>query len=56
MAEMYIKYDGDKLVGYAYGDEWVSQALFMDDWCYKTQEEAVKAWERYLKTKEKKNG
>lgn len=29
MAELYIKKSGDMIVGYAYGDEWVAQALFM---------------------------
>lgn len=41
--------NGDTIVGYAYGEEWAIQALFMDDWCYDTPEEAKKAWERYLK-------
>ena len=31
MAKLYIKKSGDTIVGYAYGDEWVAQALFMDD-------------------------
>lgn len=50
MAEMYIKYNGDKPVAYAYGDEWVAQALFMDDWQYPTEEEAVMAWYRWCET------
>ena len=56
MPEMYVKYIGEKAVKYAYGDPWVSQALFMDDWQYDTPEEAIKAWDRYCKTqKEEKN-
>ena len=54
MPQMYVKYNGDVLIGYAYGDEWVSQALFMDDWCYKTEEEAIQAWKRF-EEKERKN-
>ena len=51
MAELYIKKVGDTIVGYAYGDESVSQALLMDDWCYDTPEEAKAAWERYFEEK-----
>lgn len=42
---MYVKYDGDEPVAYAYGEEWVAMALFMDDIGYPTPEEARKAWE-----------
>lgn len=56
MAEMYVKYQGDTPVAYAYGDQWVAQALFMDDWQYPTEEEAIAAWERYLKEQEDKHG
>lgn len=49
MAKLYVKKNGDIIVGYAYGDEWVAQALLVDDWCYATPEDAKKAWERYLK-------
>lgn len=54
VAKLYVKKRGDTVVGYAYGEEWVAQALFMDDWCYDTPEEAKAAWGRYLK--EKNNG
>ena len=50
MAEMYIKYQGDVPVAYAYGDPWVAQALFMDDIGYKTPEEAIEAWNRRSQT------
>ena len=49
MAKLYIKKSGDTIVGYAYGDEWVAQALFMDDWCYDTPREAKAAWKRHLR-------
>ena len=50
MAELYVKYrvdaDGNSVpVAYAYGDEWVAMALYMDDMGYKTPEEAKEAWE-----------
>lgn len=56
MAELYTLYNGDKPVAYAYGEPWVAQALMMNDWKYDTPEEAVKAWERYLKEQEDKHG
>lgn len=46
MPELYIKYHGDKPVAYAYGEEWVVQALFNDDIGYATPEEAKAAWEK----------
>lgn len=46
MPELYIKYEGDIPVAYAYGEEWVAMALYMDDVGYKTAEEAKAAWER----------
>ena len=46
MPELYIKYEGDTPVAYAYGEEWVAMALFMDDIGYQTEEEAVLAWYR----------
>jgi hypothetical protein len=49
MPETYVKYQGDMPVAYAYGEPWVAQALFMDDWQYPTEEEAIAAWEEYLK-------
>ena len=48
MPEMYVKYRDGRPVGYAYGDPWVAQALFMDDWQYPTEEEAIAAWDEYL--------
>lgn len=44
MAELYVKYEGDHPVAYAYGEEWVAQALFMDDIGYPTEEAAKLAW------------
>lgn len=45
MAEqMYVKYEGDRPVAYAYGEEWVAQAMLMDDIGYPTEEEAKLAW------------
>jgi len=46
MAELYIMYRDDVPVKYAYGDEWVEQALLMDDIGYDTPEEAKEAWEQ----------
>lgn len=54
MAKMYVKYNGDTPVAYAYGDPWVAQALFMDDWQYPTEEEAIAAWEKYLEKEGRK--
>lgn len=44
----YIKDEKGNLIvtGYAYGEEWVEQALFMDDIKFKTPEEAKAWWER----------
>lgn len=44
MEQMYIKYRGSEPVAYAYGEEWVAMALFMDDIGYPTPEEAKEAW------------
>lgn len=46
MPELYIKYQDDKPIAYAYGEEWVAMALYMDDIGYSTPEEAKAAWER----------
>ena len=46
MAELYVKYHGDTPVAYAYGDEWVAMALYMDDIGYPTPEAAKEAWEK----------
>lgn len=52
MAELYVKYRVDPVTGestpefYAYGEEWVAMALYMDDMGYKTPEEAKAAWEK----------
>lgn len=44
----YIKGEKGNLIvtGYAYGEEWVEQALLMDDIKFKTPEEAKAWWER----------
>lgn len=44
MAELYIKYENDRPVAYAYGEEWVAMALYMDDIGYPSEEEAKLAW------------
>lgn len=54
MPEMYVKYQDGRPVGYAYGDPWVAQALFMDDWQYPTEEEAIAAWKKYLEREGRK--
>lgn len=46
MPEMYVKYNGDEIVGYVYGEPWIAQALFMDDIGYPTEEEAIEMWEK----------
>lgn len=43
-ARLYIKYMNGEPVKYAFGEEWVSTALFMDDIGYDTAEEALAAW------------
>lgn len=47
--QLYVEKHGDKIVGYAYGEPWVSMALYMGDWRYDTEEEARAAWEKYKK-------
>jgi hypothetical protein len=43
--KLYVKYDaGGVPIAYAYGEEWVAQALYMDDIRFKTPEEAMAAW------------
>ena len=49
--ELYTAYredpDGTKIVtGYAYGEEWVAMALYMDDIRFDTPEEAKAWWEK----------
>ena len=44
MAQMYVKYEDNTPVAYAYGEPWVAEALFMDDIGYPTEEEAKLAW------------
>lgn len=39
--------EGNKIItGYAYGEEWVSMALYMDDIRFDTPEEAIDWWEK----------
>lgn len=50
MAELYVAVrqhdDGtEEICGYAYGDPWVGQALFMGDIRFDTEEEAKAWWE-----------
>lgn len=57
MAEqMYVKFEGDTPVAYAYGEEWVAMALMMDDIGYPTEEEAKLAWLSGHTEKVGKNG
>lgn len=44
--ELYTKMQDGKPVAYAYGEEWVAMALYMDDIGYPTEQEAREAWER----------
>lgn len=49
---MYVKYevgnDGNPVpVGYAYGEPWVAQALWMGDMKFKTPEAAKEYWEKH---------
>lgn len=38
----------EKVLGYAYGEPWIQQALFNDDICFGTPEAAKAAWEEGL--------
>lgn len=51
MAELYIKYRGDKPIKYAYGEEWVAMALYMDDYGFKTEEEAIADFHKRMEGK-----
>ena len=42
--QLYVKYEDGAPVAYAYGEEWVAMALYMDDIGYATEEEAKLAW------------
>lgn len=53
MPELYVKYQDDKPIAYAYGEEWVAMALYMDDVGYSTPEEAKAAWERERKKEDR---
>lgn len=46
MPQLYVKYQDGVPAAYAYGEEWVAMALYMDDIGYKTSEEAIAAWEK----------
>lgn len=51
MAELYmdivLREDGEEeVIGYAYGDEWVAQALAMGDIRFNTPEDAKEWWEK----------
>lgn len=44
---MRVAPDGTQtIIGYAYGDPWVEQALFMDDIRFDTPDEAKAWWEK----------
>lgn len=56
MAEqLYVLYQDDTPIGYAYGEPWVAQALLMDDMRYDTEDEARAAWTR-IKEREANDG
>ena len=42
--QLYVKYEDGEPVAYAYGEEWVAMAMYMDDVGYPTPEEAKLAW------------
>lgn len=42
--QLYVKYEDGEPVAYAYGEEWVAMAMYMDDIGYPTPEEAKLAW------------
>lgn len=48
MPKLYIKYSGEKIVGYRFGDSSRAMALLVDGG-YPTEEEAVLAWYRERK-------
>ena len=53
--QMYILYGkGGKAEAFAYGEPWVAQAMYMDDWKYPTPEAAKEAWERFKTDRDKK--
>lgn len=40
--------DGTKEVKYAFGPEWVAMAMYVDDYGFNTEEEAVVSWFRSI--------
>ena len=45
-----VEKNGDLVVeGYAYGEDWVEQALWMNDLQFRTPEEAKEWWEKHGK-------
>ena len=45
--QLYTKLHDGKPVAYAYGEEWVAMALYMDDIKHDTPEEAEEAWRKW---------
>ena len=45
--QMYIKKTEGRPNKYAYGEDWIEQALLMDDIQFDTEEEAIAWWEKY---------
>ena len=52
---LYKMQRGNEILGYAYGEDWVAQALYMDDMRYSTPEEAKAAWEEYKAQQKEKS-
>ena len=46
----------EEIVGYAYGEDWIETALFMDDLIFKTPEEAKAWWDKHYGKGEENEG
>lgn len=53
--QLYVECIDGKPAYYAYGEEWVAQALYMGDMRYPTPEEAKEAWEKYKAQEKEKS-
>ena len=54
MPKLFVKYSGEEIVGYRFGDSSQAVALLVDGG-YKTEEEAVLAWYKERKNENVKN-
>lgn len=50
--QLYVKYQDGEPVAYAYGEEWVAMALYMDDIRHSTEKEAREAWRKWKEREE----